>query len=178
MLISPGTPDVIGRRAMSRLRIIASIATAGVALLVMSGCESQMFEGPLSLKSTGSGLEVGVCVAVEVAKVDGALRRPGFLYRPWETIWDETTDEHHEVAAGEVIGPGILDGSSADDVEVASIAPGDELDITLTSPDGTVVSAVFTVPESGVPETGWLAPDGSITRGVCDSWNDRTQENG
>jgi len=137
--------------------------------LALSGCEGSFAQGPISLRQSESGLEIGICADIEVERVS-ALQRPAVLFRTWTEFW--TAEGLLTVTKGDTIAVDVpLVGMATTSGASPELKPGDEVEVIFygTRPDGIKnASAVLVIPEDGLSETTWLQSDGRETEGVCD----------
>lgn len=147
----------------------SAVAAGGLLiLLTLTGCEGAFFQGPISLRQSATGLEIGVCADIEVERISASYR-PLVLFRTWTEFWSAeglvTVRDGATIAVNDpLVGMATTVGGSPD------LNPGDEVDVVLYGirPDGMRnVSAVLVIPQDGLSETTWLQSDGRVTQGVC-----------
>lgn len=150
---------------------VRSFRYAGVALLVavlLAGCDSGLFSGPIAVRMNGSELEVATCRSAEITSLRIQERGTG-LFRQWTEVvtgFGSTT-----------VSPGTtfsetdpLPGLTLQSLTQLELREGHELAVTLRGEiSGDLLDAVFVIGKEGVPSDGWLQPDGSVTKEMCPS---------
>lgn len=140
-------------------------ASALVALgLALTGCDANMFQGPVALRQMEGMLEAAVCVQGEISRVSG-LERGRATSQQWTEFW--SLDTQAAVSPGTTFIAGLQGATHGEIFRAPSLAPGSELDIAFFDADVTLVSAVFRIPPQGVPLDEWLQSDGRTTSEAC-----------
>lgn len=138
------------------------MALAGAGALALSSCDSNFFQGPLSLRADGERIEVALCFSAEIDHVSG-LERGEHTEREWVEFWSEEISA--SAHTGDIVTPSASGGAEV--FVEPTMNPGNELDIALLAGGSIVESAVFRVPDDGLPDGAWLQPDGTLTAEAC-----------
>lgn len=145
----------------------ATIAATGFAFAAVSlaGCSLLMTPLPtvdVAVQRDGGALVVANCdrpVAGEFR-----VRISETVDNQWATFF--IAEAEAGWAYAEAIRPDSDVWVNVEQSDAASLTPGSSIEVGLTA-DELAGGASFIVPERGVPEDGWLHPDGSITKAVC-----------
>lgn len=145
------------------MRVVAAFL-AVVPVVVLSGCDMEMFQGPVSVKQLQGRLLVTVCAEGEVTSIN-ALTRGVDTDRAWVTFWVGHVDL--SLARGDEFLGGAREGIAFGRFSEPKISAGTEIDISFSGSDGAIASAVLKAPEEGLPTQKWLRSDGSIDSEPC-----------
>lgn len=143
------------------------IASAGLAFATVSltGCRFLFTPVPdvdLAVQMDGDFLVVANCGR----SVDGVFQvdMSETVSNRWETFFGAETDSGWDHA--EELHTNSDAWTNIELSQVPELSPGSKLSVALGS-DGTGRWASYTIPERGLPEAGWLHPDGTLTKAAC-----------
>lgn len=153
---------MMGRRSLSCFLLSVSVVT------ILAGCDIGVAWEPLSVSRDGSKLLVAVCADTTVVGINGFIYKAGHG-NDAQQFWAATGSV--DVQWGQTISPDLtLSGMNPQRESSPALAPGTVVELVLNlGPDDPHGSATgtFTVPDSGLPEQGWLHPDGAVTDEPC-----------
>ncbi|MET0830354.1 MAG: hypothetical protein ABWY26_12580 [Microbacterium sp.] len=141
----------------------------------LAGCDNNLFQGPLAVRESYGGLEIAVCTSGstdEVVAYESA--------RSADERWSEFLRASGELAltAGTIIVPAReMRGLQMQEYVRPHLTGGSELDISVNLDDSAVASALFLIPDGGLPIASWLQPDGTVTTSPCRVVTSTTQDN-
>jgi hypothetical protein len=142
-----------------------SVAFA-IVLVGLTGCDSDVFSGPIAVSRDGEHLLIAICRDISV---DGFYmsQRNNSDGMPWERFW--TAQGSAAFEAGEVISTGgSPPGIQSDELSDPNMNAGTEYAITFVATEpGTNASADLSV-RHDLDEDRWLHPDGSVTPEACE----------
>jgi hypothetical protein len=138
-----------------------------VSLIICSltACDSNLGQGPISVRPSGGVLWVAVCETVTATSVEVEERSAG-LFEEWVVSTSLSGDA--EIVAGDVFS--LSDppaGLVASESVGPELAPGNELTVSLKGKSGEYFIAFFDVPEDASSSTPWINSDGSRTMEPC-----------
>lgn len=146
---------------MGRRIVAAFLAAACIA--VLSGCDTEMFQGPVSVKQAEGRLVIKVCAGGDITNIHASTWDT--RTRSWVTFWQ--ADVKLSLARGDEFLSGARDGVLFGEFTEPGLSAGMGIDISFTNANGAVASAVLEVPEQGLPTAEWLRSDGSIDSEAC-----------
>lgn len=147
--------------------LTVSLVGGAIILFTLSGCEPNIYDGPVAISQGPAGLRVAVCEDVDIKSIQ-VLVRPHTDHGDWETIWSATGSGHVGDNDPFLLSDGIV-GLTPKPISVPSLAGGQVLDIYINNfvdADQTVLAS-FIVPTTGMPSEKWLSPAGAISPAPC-----------
>ena len=130
----------------------------------LTGCDPiTQVDAPIALQGTGDAFAITVCAATTLESVLVQYRPAG--EREWVSFWQATGSL--ELESG-----GRLESTTPDsNWSVTSwsppdLQPGENMTVTLTTIESTI-SVLLSVPDEGMPTTGWLKPNGKVVDEAC-----------
>lgn len=146
------------------------MAVLAVASFLVAGCE-QVYAttGEAAIRRDGDTLLIGTCgqLDIEAITVSGRYGEIDFLSRTERFV---TLYGHAEFDDGNIYRV----GQSVDGMDVLDTMPVDfqglsKIHVAVSSrvPPHNPLFQVWDVHSSGIPETGWLSPDGTVTNQPC-----------
>ncbi len=142
-------------------RLSAWSVMVGLAAIGLTACDTNMMQGPLSIKREGSVLLVTVCTDITPEKVLMEQRSPG---EEWDTFWRASSS--NAVVSGFQVS---TNPSTADPFESVvrrgpNLLAGDELAVLFADSTRSAVAA-FRVDD--MVDDLWLRGDGSTSAQAC-----------
>ena len=130
----------------------------------LTGCDPiSQVDAPIALQGTGGAFVITVCATTTLESVLVQYRPAG--EGEWVSFWQATGDL-------ELVSGGRLESTTpASDWVVKSwsppdLQPGESMTVTLETSESTI-SVLASVPDGGMPTTGWLKPNGEIADEAC-----------
>jgi predicted ATP-grasp superfamily ATP-dependent carboligase len=148
----------------SRTWRAATVAAA--AGLVLAGCDSGLFSGPLAIRMDATELEIATCRPAAITSLLVQERGTG-IFRQWTDVLIGSGSA--TVARGTTFSENDpLPGLIVERLTDLELREGHEVAVTLRGEaGGAQLDAVFVIGKDGVPADGWLQPDGSVTVEPC-----------
>ncbi len=148
------------------IREVAALATAGLTVLLLTACD------PIATqwRDASLGLVDGELQVVSCRLISGDLvlmEARDFTVRgsEWTTFF--SLKESVEYFGGQPFGPGVA-VVAADPNFTPVLTPGMTVSVlVVTGPKDDAFQPEFVVPESGMPEDGWIRPDGDVWAQPC-----------
>ena len=156
-------------RMVKVMRAIGAVGLVLFPLLVLTACDTEARQGPVSVRSGADELELAICADMTIEEAFVSVYDQGKSSDIWVAIGE--AEIRHGASFSVLAPPDGLATSEFNDVE---INPRDDLYVTLNGPftDGTASSAstAVKVPKSGLPRSEWLQTDGSFADDPCEYW--------
>jgi hypothetical protein len=156
------------RLVAARSKVIRAALIVGTSVCCLTGCDTTIFWGPMTIQRDGAHLLVAVCQSIDV--IDGFASESNEAESvPWHRFWNEEGSTF--LSKGTIFRPADgIKGLSASLLGDPSMSAGSDIAVTLNAvraEDG--LSGEFVVGAHGLSETTWLHPDGSRTKEPCDA---------
>jgi hypothetical protein len=147
---------------MNQVRL-TRLALCSVLVLALSGCDTNVLKGAMSIRSVGSEIEVAVCEEAHVESVS-ADQRSWVWFGGWKNFWEGSGDL--QLAEGDILTTRFLNDAIQGDFREPDL--NGDFSILLQLADSSDLAAAFDSGPFGPPKDGWLQPDGKITSGPCE----------
>lgn len=145
----------------------AGMAAVGIgAVLVLTGCNNLYHFGDYSMSVKNAQIIIAACEAQEIRSIFVDEWRRGDGESSTERIWEASGSMHLKSGDKIVVGgdnTGLVNSISAEPL----LEPGLLYDIEIDGTVEGVASAIFTIPEDGIPNGQWLSPEGILSDDPC-----------
>lgn len=140
--------------------IIALTALAGS----LTGCDPiTQLDAPIALQGTGGVFAITICTTTTLESVLVQYRPAG--EREWVSFWQATGSL--ELVSGSRLESTTPDSTwSVTSWSPPDLRPGEDMTVTLGTSD-SIISVLISVPDEGMPATGWLKPNGEVADEAC-----------
>ncbi len=149
-------------------RVASGVVSTVLFTAGLAGCENAYHFGPYELSYDGTNLVVVSCEErdVETIYLEERGTAPGNEGRV--EIWEAAGKV--SLAKGDVLVVGGENPGLRNKVSVApKVEPGMRYFVGMNEVQGSVDTALFTIPPDGLPEGRWLSPHGDLASEPCQS---------
>ena len=158
------TSSVAGRRSAVPFRRGAVIIALAFLASSLAGCDPiTQSDAPIALQGTEGAFAIAVCTSTTIESVLVQNRPAG--EREWVSFWQATGSL--ELVSGSRLESTTPDSTwSVTSWSPPDLQPGEDMTITLGTSD-SIISVLISVPDEGMPATGWLKPNGEVADEAC-----------